>query len=531
MNSSLNRLQKHRVSAFGRSKNVKLRNIVMTAGLALVLSACAAAETEPTPVAELRPTLELPTAETAQVTLPTSAPLQLGVTASGEIAARSTADLTFRVPGTVAEVLVEEGMLVQVDQELARLDTRDLELQVAQAEAGLAQAQANYERLLEGATDEEIAAASAQVAQAQAALRQTQGSVTDADIAAAEAALQQAIAVQADLQSGPDSNDLQQAQAGVNQARANLEVQRTNLSSAKTNAELNLEVAANGLRDAQDAYSDIYWDNRETERTLDKFDLELPDEARDAEEQALRRVRSAEAQVEQARVALEQARQNEIDGLAAAEAQVSNAQAQLQRVLDGATDDQLAAAAAQVANAQANLERLRGEQRAGSLQSAQAGIASAQANLERLIADPTEATIAGALAQVASAEAALEAARLNVDKAILRAPFAGVVAVVDIDPGDQAGTGLPVMQVVDTSELRVEVDVSDTDVARVRVGQPVDIRVDAIPGESFSGTVTFVAPTATVIGNIRTYTVRITLDNQQESLRAGMSARVSIAIE
>lgn len=512
------------------------QKIIPTLALLALLGGCAAASATPS-APERAPTMVLPTSapagSSAGAADGTAAPqLELGVTASGEISARQSAELSFRVPGTVAAILVDEGATVREGQELVRLDTAELELAVRQAEAALAQAQAGYERLEEGATPEEIAAARAQVAQAQAALRQARGSVTEQDIAAAEANLQSALARQAELAAGPKSADVTTAQAAVDQARANLELQRTNLSAAKTNAELQIELAANALRDAQKVYSDIYWQNRELERKLDDFGMELPDEADDAEQQALRGVQSAEARLEQARLAYEQARQNEIDGLQAAEAQLRTAEANLQRVLEGASAEQRAAVDAQVAQARAQLDKLLGEQRAGGLQAAEAGVAAAQANLERAMADPTPATLAGALAQVEQAKAALDSARLNLEKATLRAPFAGVVASINVDVGDLAGSGaLPAVQIVDVSELRVEVNISDTDVARVREGMPALVTVDAIPGTTFNGHVTYIAPTATVVGNVRTYAVRITLEDQDERLRAGMSVRVAIQVE
>lgn len=78
--------------------------------------------------------------------------------------------------------------------------------------------------------------------------------------------------------------------------------------------------------------------------------------------------------------------------------------------------------------------------------------------------------------------------------------------------------------------MRVEVNISDTDIARVREGQVAEVRADAVPDEVYLGTVSYIAPTATVVGNVRTYTVRIVLD-RQEGLRSGMSVRVNIRIE
>jgi HlyD family secretion protein len=452
--------------------------------------------------------------------------INLGVTASGEVTARRTADLGFRVPGTIAEVLVEEGAVVTEGQELARLDLRELDLQVAQAEAQLASAKANYERTIDGATPEQIAAAKAQVAQAAAGLRQTRGAVTDQDIAAAESSLQQALARQADIAGGPKATDLQQAQSAVQQAQSNLEIQRTNLSAAKERAQLQADSAANALRNAQDAYSRIYWSNRKLER----LPGDLPQALKDQEAQALRAVDDAGAALQNAQLAYDQAKQNEVDGLQASEAQLSGAQASLQKLIDGATADQRAAADAAVAQARATLSKLKGDQRAGQIAASQAGLAAAQANLGQLTSGPTEATVAGALAQVQAAEAARDSAKLNREKSSIRAPFAGTVSTVNIDPGDISnGSGQMIIQVVDVSELRIEVNISDTDVAKVREGQTAQVQVDAIPGQTFSGKVAYIAPTATVTGTVRTYTVRVILDTQA-GLRAGMSARVSIQL-
>ncbi|NTU84610.1 MAG: biotin/lipoyl-binding protein, partial [Chloroflexales bacterium] len=395
--------------------------MIAAALLAATLSGCAA--TAQQPAATAVPTMALPSSaapgapaagDPSAATAPTAAAaprIDLGVTASGEISARRSAELSFRVPGTVAEILVDEGAVVKEGDPLARLNTEELELTVRQAEAQLAQAQAGYERLIDGATKEEIAAARAQVAQAQAGLKTTRGSVTDSDIAAAEQALQSALAKQADIEAGPKSTDLQQAQAAVAQARANLEIQHTNLSAAKSNAALQVDLAANALRDAQKAYSDIYWQNHNLERKLDKYDVDLPQEARDAEDQLLRQVENAEARLSQAKLALEQASQNEVDGVAAAEATVHTAEAALQRLLDGATADQRAAVAAQVAQAQATLNKLKGDQRAGQVQGAEAGLAAAQANLARITSDPSASVLAQTAAQVELAKAGLESAK------------------------------------------------------------------------------------------------------------------------
>jgi HlyD family secretion protein len=123
----------------------------------------------------------------------------------------------------------------------------------------------------------------------------------------------------------------------------------------------------------------------------------------------------------------------------------------------------------------------------------------------------------------------LELAKLNREHAEIRAPFDGIIATVNIDPGDPSATGAdPAIRLVDVSTLRLEVQISDVDIGRVSEGQKADIHVDSVPDKVYTGKVTYIAPTATAVGTLRTYLIRIAIDDQT-GLRAGMSARVDLA--
>ncbi len=436
------------------------------------------------PAVSPMPTLSIPTVAPAAPDIgglnePSDMTITLGVSGSGEVKAAQEADLVFTVQGTVDQVLVEEGDVVKKDQVLAVLDPRPFEQQIRQAEAGLARAEAQLAALTEDPRNADLAAAQAQVEQAQAALDR--------------------------VLAGPKDQDIESARAALAAAQANLQSNRDRLSQAKINAQLQIDQAANNLRNAQDNYSRIYWANRELEDFLSKFGDELPQENKDQEEAALRAVENAETALEQARVAYEQAKQAEITGIQAVEQQVIQAQATLDKLLLPPDEDRVAAAEAQ--------------------------LASAQAQLDRLQPDPTDSQLAQAVAGVDQARASLEQARLNREYAELHAPFDGTVSIVNIDPGDPGATGgLAAIQVVDASKLHIDVQISDVDIARVAVGQKATIFADALPNQTFNGSVDYVAPTAAVLGNIRTYLVRIVLD-EQEGLRAGMSVRVELAAE
>lgn len=427
----------------------------------------------------VQPTIALP--EPTELALPTAAaPPQdgfgPGVSGSGQVQTVREADLVFTVQGTVDRVLVEEGDVVGEGQLLAVLDTRRFDLDVERSEAALASAIAQQAALTEDSKTADIAAADAQVRQAQAQLDQ--------------------------VKAGPKEQDLANARAAVAATEANLQSTRDQLATAKVNAQLRIEQAANNLRNAQDQYSQIYWANRELEDFLANFGDELPQQNKDQEEAALRAVKNAETAVAQAQLAYEQAQQAEITGIHAVEQQLIQAQAALEKLELPPDADRLAAA--------------------------EAALAQAQAARDRLNPDPRDSQMAQAEAGVAQAEAALDLAKLNREYAELHAPFDGVVSIVNVDPGDPSSTGgMPAIQIVDVNALRVEVQISDVDIARVAVGQTTTVIADALPGRQFAGTISYVAPTATVLGNVRIYLVRVDLEEQNE-LRAGMNVRVEI---
>src|SRR5689334_8787651 len=108
---------------------------------------------------------------------PTLAPIQASgtIVSDGEVVPLASVELNFDGSGRVAEVLVQEGAAVAAGAPLARLDTRDLELGIAQAEAELLKAKADLADLTDGATPEEIAEAQARIAESQGQLRSAQG--------------------------------------------------------------------------------------------------------------------------------------------------------------------------------------------------------------------------------------------------------------------------------------------------------------------------------------------------------------------
>jgi multidrug resistance efflux pump len=454
------------------------------------------------------------------------APVAAAIVADATVRPSELSALRFEIGGTVTEVLVEEGDSVEAGEPLARLDPGDLQLAVDQARATLGEARAAYAQLEAGSTPEQIAAAEARRDQVQAQLDQTRASVTSGDIAAAEAALRQAQAWLARLQRGADPEPIAAARARVDQSQANLTAQRDALAAAKHLAESQLTQAANTLRTLQDEYSRIYWDNRE----LEDLPIDLPQERIDLEDATLRNVHNAEEALRQAELALEEARQAEISGIRAAEAQLAEARANLADLLADADPDQLAAAEAQVAAARADLERLRGPELAAQVAAAEAAAREAQAGLDQANAPTRAVDLDVALARIATAEVNLRQAEHTLAKAVLRAPFAGVIGEVNLNVGEQVSSqGSAAVVIADTSTWKIETDnLTERDVVRFSVGAPATISFDALPELTLAGIVSAIKPLGTNSYGDITYTVTVTPEQWDERLRWEMSATVTI---
>lgn len=451
---------------------------------------------------------------------PTTAKVQRGtltasVGASGALQANNDVVLTFQSSGTVAEVLVKEGDRVSKGTPLARLDRTDLQLQVQQAEANLTSAQAKLDQIKAGATEKDIQIAQAQLRSAQAKYQQTV-QTRPQDVAAAQAQLEQAQARLDALLKGPTPEDVASAQAKVEQAQDNLDRTRSAASAAKEQARLAMEQAADSLRDAQNKWNTAYWDyiHASTDKTDPVTGKPLNDrqiqQYADAKDAAWLAVQQAQAALEKAKIAYQDALNQEAAQVEAAEAQLDDAKAQLQKLLNGPTDEDIRQARATVDQAKANLERLQNST-PGDLAQLQAAVQQADATLKDLQAGPKSWDLASAMAAVQQAQAQLDLARFRYDQAELRAPFDGVVQAVNIKVGQNVNAGTSAIEIVDASRMYVDANVSEVDVANVRPGQEVEMTFDALPGRTFSGRVQFVAPKGEVQQGVVQFKVRVEL--------------------
>ena len=131
-----------------------------------------------------------------------------------------------------------------------------------------------------------------------------------------------------------------------------------------------------------------------------------------------------------------------------------------------------------------------------------------------------------ARAMCEQAAAAEREARKRLADATLVAPLDGFVAGRSVEVGDTAAAGRPVFQIVQLDPVEVMVGVPETDIHLVRTGQKAAVRIPALPGEIFIGSVRLINVAADP--TTRTYMVRIAVPNPKRTLRLGMIAEAEI---
>lgn len=458
--------------------------ILLATVLVLVLAACQ----EEAPA-------ETPSGETVAA-VPASQAADTGVvTAEGQIVPQRAVDLSFETGGTVAEVLVSEGDMVEAGQPLIQLDSALIQGNLQQAQAGLTAAEANLT-----------------AAQSQSALASAQRQTAEAAVAAAEAQLALVEAGPRPEQIAALERNLAAAEAGIVQAAGQRSATLNVSDAAIRSAEAQLASATAQLTALQETYD-----------TIITTCIDLPDGGEicpllgPPEENVRAQLEAAQASREAAQLALSEAQ----TGPTASEQQTANA-----GVAVATAQRDLVAAQLALAQVGARPEQVR---------QAEVGVEQASLGLVQadVAAEQAAASVAAAEAAVQNAQAAVAAAQRALDLTTLLAPFSGTIGDVTVEAGELVSPGLPVTTLADISRWQVETtDLVELDIVFVSEGQPVKVTLDALPGEVLRGTVAEVGQVPQLVRGDITYVVRIDLDDYPElPIRWGMTSVVTLDAE
>jgi membrane fusion protein (multidrug efflux system) len=131
-----------------------------------------------------------------------------------------------------------------------------------------------------------------------------------------------------------------------------------------------------------------------------------------------------------------------------------------------------------------------------------------------------------ATANSETARAALELAKVRLSKHTIRAPFSGVVGIRKVSPGAYVAIGQPIVNIEKIDTLKVEFKLPELFLSQIKVGQAVEVEVDALPGRTFPGMIYAIDPQVDVNG--RALAIRAKLPNPELVLRPGLFVRVVV---
>ena len=188
-----------------------------------------------------------------------------------------------------------------------------------------------------------------------------------------------------------------------------------------------------------------------------------------------------------------------------------------------------------VADAQANLERLRAQTNQAARDQDRNRELASGGLLPASQLEQGEAALKVAQASEKSAQIALSRAQQSLSYTSIYAPIDGVVVERNVNLGQTVAASLAAPQLFlianDLTRMQILAQVGESDIDTIESGQKVRFSVQAIPDRSFEGTVQQVRLQSTMVDNVVTYTVVITLDNPNRELLPGMTARVDFLVK
>jgi len=408
---------------------------------------------------------------------------------TGTAEASDEVDVVAEVSGKVARVYADVGDYVRRGQTVVRVDSQVAAAQADQASAGVHSAEVGLSQaeqalvLTDETTASAVRAAEVGVATARERLKQAEAardlvsSQVRSQIEQARTGVQSAETSLAEVRAGARDQQRRQAEAQVRQARANLDL----------------------AQQTYERYRRLFEGGVIPEQQLDQmrtqYEVALETHQQAVEALSLVEEGARTEQVRLAELAVEQARER----LQLAEASRTQ--------IDVAEQDVRAA-----------------EQ---GVRQAQEQLRSAEAARRQV--EVRQRDVAAARAGIRSAEAGQRMASVQLAKHAVPAPISGLVAMRNVDPGEGAMPGVPVMRLVDIDPIRVDAIVNELDVERVHAGDRGMVTFDGLQGATFVGTVTDLTPQA--VPGSRNYVARIEVDNPGGAIRPGMFARVDLVLD
>ncbi|MBI4765393.1 MAG: efflux RND transporter periplasmic adaptor subunit [Deltaproteobacteria bacterium] len=240
-------------------------------------------------------------------------------------------------------------------------------------------------------------------------------------------------------------------------------------------------------------------------------------------------------------------------------AQAAAARSLLSEVQTGSRPEEIAQAEATLERAQADGNRARIEyerqkrlydrevistrefdQAKTAFETSEARIREAKALSTMVRKGPRQEKIDQARANLEQAKQALELAQTRLNYSALLSPLSGTVLSENVQAGEFVSPGTPIVTVGELNRIYLRAYINETDLGRIKLGQPVKITTDTYPGKTYEGRISFIAPQAEFTPkNIQTqkervklvYRIKVEVPNPAMELKPGMPADGEIILE
>ncbi len=518
------------------------------------------------------------------------------VTETGVIKSSKIIDLSFEQGGKIAKINTSVGQRIKAGEVLAELDNSSLHIRLSQARASLDVARANLSKLLAGATKEELAIYQANYDRAKAAydsaiidlnkykitlnenISQAQKTLNDLEDPTpyTKTTLEQALdssttnfnnskinyqkdidnqvsmsLINAEAQSSSINNSLDQINSIIDNSdiedflsvknkefltntknayneaiillsEINKNIKILKESPDKDNLKVHLGLVLNTLNKTYISLTNCFsaLENSVTSSTFSKTEVD-----------SLKAIINSQIGIISSSIS---SIQSSIQGLDSAVLAYNTKMDSAQDTLNQAKtnlDNAILSAKNNLSNITNN-----GNQQIAMLEakidSANKSLQISQAELDRVKSGARAEDINLYQAQVRQAESELNSINNQIEKNLLKSSVSGTVSRLNFEQGELYTIGRPIITIITDGDFEIDVDVSESDINKVKVGNPVTITMDALSRDlKFPGRVSFIEPAETVIQEVIYYKVKIVFDSQNgniEMVKPGMTADVEI---
>ncbi len=395
------------------------------------------------------------------------------VIVTGKTKAVKSANLGFETNGKIAQTYVEIGAKVVPGQSLASLNQSGEYASLLRAQADLASSRARLDELVSGTRPEEITISEAEVANAQVSLADAQNNLATKvgeSYSKADDAIHNSIDA---LFSNPKS----------------------------TNPQINISISDNQIK------NDINGTRAQLETLFANWKINSSDGSALAVQTSKTSLNTLQNFVEKVASAVNT--QTTSSGLSQSTVDSYKASVSAAR-----TSISLA-----ISNLSAAEEKYNG---------AQSNLSVAQKTLLLKKSGNTPESIAAQKAVVMQNEAGVAAAESQLGKMTLRSPQYGIVTKQDAKAGEIVTPGKALITVISDSDLEIESNVSEISIGKVTIGNKVEVSLDAFPGKTFEGAVSYVDPAETIVDGVVNYKVTIAFAQKYPELKSGLTTNLEI---